>query len=713
MRSLIVTSAVTVLGLGTATLTLAQNAADESSGAESASLEEIVVTAERREENLQKTALSITALTAEDLQAHDDTAIDSALRDVAGVVIQGNANGAYVFIRGVGASQDTAIGGPAVNLNFDGVYQQQTEIPLSSMYDVERVEVLRGPQGTLYGRNATAGSINIITADPTDKTEASGSVGFGNYSLIKTEGMVNVPVSSTLAVRAAMLSERHDGYLQPSGYDDEDNLGGRLKVLYKPNSDVRLLLAGDYLHIGGVGNGGVTSLATHPDDPWYSTAATGKTDLTSWRVYGQLDWNLGFGTLTVLPAHQHFFKFDNNVIIVPATTSSAGEVEERQDTAEVRLASSAGSKLTWVAGVYYLDSHTTLPGGVASQIALPAGPFTFPYLSGNKVSSKAGFAQATFPVTSALRLTGGARYNKDDKTAFDETSATATVPYSGSWSSFTYKAGVELDVAPQSLLYANVSTGFKAGGLDQGFNKYNPEKLRSYSVGSKNRFFDNRFQLNAEAFYYDYKDFQAQYGYRCQNSAACPTITGFANTIVNAGTATLYGIDLETSTQLTSVDRIDLNYSYLHSVFDQLVIVPGTANNAPAGCAATLSCNVLPNQILTNQPLSNAPRNSGSLSYEHRFVLADSSYISLSGDVHYYSSYWTLYRRPPQVPAESLQDDYSKYNAFLGYNAADDRWSLRGYVKNLANKAIVTSAVGPALTLQSPRTYGVTFTARL
>lgn len=199
-----------VIGLGVASLTLAQERNVRNVAAESthgAALEEVIVTAQRREESLQKTPISITAISGADLLAREVTSIDSALRDVPGVVIQGNANGGGVYIRGIGSGQDSAIGGPAVNLNFDGIYQQQPELPMASIYDLERVEVLRGPQGTLYGRNATAGSINIITANPQDHFEAAGTVGLGNYNLLHTEGMVNVPLNDAIAVRAAMSSQ--------------------------------------------------------------------------------------------------------------------------------------------------------------------------------------------------------------------------------------------------------------------------------------------------------------------------------------------------------------------------------------------------------------------------------------------------------------------------------------------------------------------------
>lgn len=282
----------------------AQNEAAPS--AHSTAIAQVVVTAQRRKENLQNAPLSVAVIGGEELAARNVTAIDDALRGIPGVALQGNANGAAIYIRGIGSGQDQATGGPAVNLNVDGLYQHQPNIPLSALYDIERVEVLRGPQGTLYGRNATAGSINIITANPTNRSEAAGSIGIGNFGLLHTEAMVNAPISDTVAVRASMVSARRTGYIHPSGYDDADTIGGRIKALFTPNKDVRLTLGSEYLSIGGVGPGAVDPLATHPDDAWKSSAPTGVIDIKAWRLYGQLDWNLGFATLTVLPAHKNF-----------------------------------------------------------------------------------------------------------------------------------------------------------------------------------------------------------------------------------------------------------------------------------------------------------------------------------------------------------------------------------------------------------------------
>lgn len=676
------------------------------------SIETVVVTAEHRKQNLQKTSISITALSGDVLAEHAITSVDSALRDVAGVVVQGNANGGGVYIRGVGSGQDTAIGGPSVNLNFDGVYQQQPEVPMSSIYDVERIEVLRGPQGTIYGRNANAGSVNIITANPKNKFEASGSIGWGNYNLLHTEAALNVPIGDTVALRAAMSTERHDGYLKPSGYNDADNTGARVKLLFKPDQNLSLLLASEYLHIGGVGLGAVNALSLHPDDPWQSNAPRGQIDITSRRLYGQLDWKLGFGVLTVIPAHQSFKKYDANVIInnPVATTANSQAVDERQDTLEVRLASIGAEPLQWVTGVYYLNSSSRFDVP-PSRIALPATPAVYPYVYGNHAESAAGFAQLTYSVTPALRLIGGLRYTQDKKTALRQASAGAAVTgIDGSWNSTTYKVGAEFDVDRNSMVYANLSTGFKAGGIDQGFFTYKPEQIKALALGSKNRFLGNTLQVNSEAYYYDYSNFQAQYGYRCLNTALCAPVQTYSNRIVNAGTAKLYGAEAEAILRVTQVDRLEANIAYSHSRFDKLVISAGTAAACSVASALPV-CALQPDQVLTNQPLANAPEWSGAFAYEHTFDLPNGGDLVARLGTRLYSPYWTNYRRPPQVSAETYVRAYNKSDFFMTYNAPNSKWRVVGYVKNIENKSVVTTAVATAIELQPPRTYGLTVSA--
>ncbi|HWU03083.1 MAG TPA: TonB-dependent receptor plug domain-containing protein, partial [Novosphingobium sp.] len=201
-------------------------------GAAPVGLGEIVVTAQRRSESLQRAAVSVTALAGDALRSQAKNSVAAAILDVPAVQVQGNTNGAQIYVRGVGSNADSQLGDPAVNLNVDGVYQQETEVPTSLMFDVNRVEVLRGPQGTLYGRNATAGAVNIVTADPVlGQFSGYATLQGGNYSAIHSEAAVNVPVSDKLVVRGAFASDHHDGYLS-NGDNDAAMMAGRLKVLY-------------------------------------------------------------------------------------------------------------------------------------------------------------------------------------------------------------------------------------------------------------------------------------------------------------------------------------------------------------------------------------------------------------------------------------------------------------------------------------------------
>ncbi|HZV09694.1 MAG TPA: TonB-dependent receptor plug domain-containing protein, partial [Novosphingobium sp.] len=174
-------------------------------------LGEIIVTAQHRSESLQKAAVSVTAVSGDLLRASASNSAAAAIANVAAVQIQGNTNGAQIYIRGVGSNADSQLGDPAVNLNVDGVYQQETEVPTSLIFDVNRVEVLRGPQGTLYGRNATAGAVNIVTTDPEPgKLGGYAMLQGGNYAAIHSEAALNLPISADWTARAAFASDKHD-----------------------------------------------------------------------------------------------------------------------------------------------------------------------------------------------------------------------------------------------------------------------------------------------------------------------------------------------------------------------------------------------------------------------------------------------------------------------------------------------------------------------
>jgi iron complex outermembrane receptor protein len=706
--------------------------ADTGAGAH---LEEIVVTAEKYETDVQKTAVSIAVLSGDEVARRGEQQLDQVLAMVGAVKVLQGQDGPTFYIRGVGTGVPSSIGDPEINLNVDGVYQSEPQFSRAGLYDVNRIEVLRGPQGTIYGRNAVAGVVNIVTNDPTFKYEASGSIGGGNYSLIQTQGALNVPLSETVAMRVAVGTENHDGYLS-NGADDANVQSGRVKLLWRATDNLRVLLAADITHQGGEGEGEIqvsappgppAGTAGHPPlvttpaypngtyalgdvfnsaNPWTSPdpgTATRRADF--WSVRAQIDWDMDFGALTVIPAYRRYTYQCLNCW--RSETDQNNFASERQATVEARLASKPNAPVTWLAGVYYLDANNPSFG---DQLGI--GADSFANAAGNQVNefgqtafaskSYAAFGQVTYPLTPWFRLTGGARYTDDKKseTGFisSEVDGVTTVTTgdfgtSKSWNSWTYTAGVEADAAANSMVYAKVSTGYKAGGFYQGAapDSYNPEHLKSYEIGSKNRFLGNRLEINVDAFYYNYHDYQVNYlGF------INPTSAGIFGVLTqNAQGATIYGADIETRYLVTSSDQFDLSIYPLHARFGSMVI--------PGFFGGDYSRNVLPF----------APRLSGNLGFQHSWGLPPGGGLTARIETHLETDTWVTFQESPGT----REPGHSVSNAYLTYNAAGDRWSAAAYVRNLENRAVLANGQGGpvgliAADIAPPRTYGVQLTGR-
>ena len=712
-----------------------ETATDQSADNTPVRLEEVVVTAEKHETSLQKTAASLAVVSGDEATRRGEQQLDQVLASVGAVKVLEGADGPTFYIRGVGTGVPSNIGDPEINLNIDGIYQSEPQFSRAGLYDVSRVEVLRGPQGTLYGRNAVAGVVNIVTNDPTFQYEASGSIGAGNYNTLQTQGALNVPLSETLALRVALGTEYHNGYLS-NGADDTDVQSGRVKLLWHPSDDLRILLAADDTHEGGEGEGevqvapapgppagtpGNPPLVTTPaypngtyalgdsftsGNPYTSPdpgAATRRADF--WSLHGQLDWDLDFGVLTLIPAYRHY---DYQCLSCwRSETDQNIYASERQTTVEARLASKPSAPFTWLAGVYYLSSNNPSFG---QQLGI--GADSFANAVGNQVNevgqtayqtqSYAGFGQATVPLTSWLRLTGGVRYTNDKKseTGFISsevdgvtTVGTGNFTTSKSWDAFTYTAGVEADVTATSMLYAKVSTGYKAGGFFQGAapDSYNPEHLRSYEIGSKNRFLDNRLEINVDGFYYNYRDYQVNYlGFINPTSAGI-----FGILTKNAPGATIYGADIETRYLLTPVDQFDVSVYPLHARFTTLV-VPGIFGGDYSG-------DVLPF----------APKLSGMIGYQHTWSLDAKGGLTARVESHLETDTWVTFQESPGThePGHSIS------NAYLTYDGPNGKWSLSAYVRNLEDRAVLANGQGGPVGLTTadvlpPRTYGFQLMAR-
>ncbi len=321
-----------------------------------------------------------------------------------------------------------------------------------------------------------------------------------------------------------------------------------------------------------------------------------------------------------------------------------------------------------------------------------------------------------------MRATAGARFTYEDKSQLghvycDSTFCPASaagirVPFNGdrTWKNGSWKAGLEYDVAPESMLYATVSTGFKAGGFSPILppNTFGPERLTAYAIGSKNRFFDNRLQVNAEAFYWDYKGQQVSF---LSSGLVAPGVTGSVFVTENIGRSTIKGLDLDVEYLLTDRDRVTARVAYMDAKADDFVYRPASVPFSNCGITgAPPSVRV----DCSGRPLPRAPTWSGSLSYEHTFLLADSGSLIANLSTRFASESWGSITYLP----DHLQGNYTKSDASLTYYPPSDRWSLAVFVNNIENEAVQTMAGTYALmlvnykNLQPPRTYGARFTIK-
>jgi len=698
----------------------------------STGIAEVVVTAQRRSESVQSVPISITALSGDALKNAGATNALTLNSVVPSLEIGNNGDSIEIYIRGIGSNNDTEVGDPAVAFNVDGVYTGRPSGAGGTFFDINRVEVLRGPQGTLYGRNAIGGAVNVISNDPTQKYEADGAVTFGNYSDLNTDGVLNIPITDDFAIRAAFHTDSHSGYLDDKNLadgvtqnaNDAQDAGARLKALYTPTKDLRILFSADYYHAGGVGpsqvpfsiiNQSGNAGRTDPLDTQGSlndTFAGGSVDI---------DYALGPVKLTSLTAYRiNDRNFVEDVDLTDTyTPPEIGTFTSRfhQFSEELRAASNYGSALQWVAGLYYYTEHNSVYFDIQHDISPTEGlRFVQPNV---QESTKAAFGQADYKLTNTLKLTIGLRGTQDDKSRYGATDivndTTETIiadilPNAASISSqkLDWKAVLDWQWRKQNSLYASAGTGYKAGGYDDGSanNTYKPENLLAYEIGSKNRFFDNRAQVNLSAYYYDYQNFQISEVTQLPNSPA-----GALGTVTyNAQKATAEGLELESVFKITSKDKLDLNLTYEHTDFNNFTL-PGSSV-APACPDGFLQPDAQGICVLSGNKLPRAPTFTLSGGYQHVWTFANGGALTASGRVYYSTDYYLF----PINTSLQEQRGYSRTDIFVNYDSPGGRYYVQVFARNLEDNNVAeegsqTNNINFA-SLAPPRTFGVTFGAR-
>lgn len=739
------TASLLAIAVAMPTALWAQAAAPADSAAPPAEtgLADIIVTANRRAENVQKSSVSIDVLSSDALVSGGVSRVADLQNLVPSLSSASSGQNVSTYIRGVGSFSTDANSDSSIAYNINGVFISRPSGVGPVFFDLDRVEVLKGPQGTLYGRNASGGAINLITKRPTSQLSAEGAVDFGNYGAVRVFGAASGPVTDTLGIRIAAQYNKHDGYLT-DGYNDQKDFSARATALWKPAPNISLLVVGEYSQARGQGSGPAfrSSLQANPSDPWTGPSQApqpqaaligpdkiltdGFVHTNIYAVSGELNWDFGGATLTFIPAYRNTkpttLTYQPGFYFAPAETAE-------QQSYELRLGHTS-SQLKWVVGAYYFKEDQT------QDYTLLARPIQQNHIvSELGTNSYAFFGEATYSVTDALRLIGGLRYSNDKKS--QDGVSTGLLPTLSVTSNYgrrkddnvSFRVGGEFDLAPQNMLFATVSTGYKAGGFFPSvvfpYNTYKPEKLTAYTIGSRNRFFENRLQVNLEGFYWKYHNKQERFLGVLPSGG-----TGLETT--NAGAATLYGADLDIVAKLgTGILRV--SGEYLHTRYDSFSYTVANAGPlAPLGysslatsCAIgalTVVAPTLSTQSIdcAGKPLPHAPKWTGSVSFEQPFVLGPDTRLTPGASVKFASS---MYLSPDFI---STGRDNGYATLDLTLTLEHRNFSITGWARNLTNEAIYSGgfrypfsfhepAGDPTLfyaDIRPPRTYGVTLKAR-
>jgi iron complex outermembrane recepter protein len=733
----------------------AQDAAPESASAsdEGAGDVDILVTAQRRTQDLQDVAIAVDVVSGDQLVAAGVSDPQNLQKLVPALVTHagGAGSGTNFYIRGVGTSGSNAYAENPIAFHYDGFYISRPTAVAGYFYDLSRIEVLKGPQGTLWGRNATGGAINVIPNRPElDGFSANALFGLSNYNGRQIAGMVNLPISDSLGVRIAGQVIDRDGYLS-DGYDDEVGQAVRAQLLYEVSPDWTLTLGADYFHQGGKGTGAVMLPFYDPEHPWVGGAdpraqefyrtfsaataagvaarttlppqADGFNDNEYWGFSGTLDGQIGDGALTLAASYR-----PSTVNYLSYVQGFGGRsIEENDESSiELRYASGDSGPLQYVAGLFYYRANQLIDQEFFHG---PARPSTTQDSDVN-VESYAAFGQATFSLTDTFRLVAGLRYShetRDQDTRLitgRNTSATpivSTVVGETNFEKVTWRGGIEFDASPDSLIYANVGTGFKSGGLYAGLGDatYGPENLIAYTIGAKNRFFDNMLTLNFELFHWEYDDQQLSYQGPVQTAPGVYTSAGLTG---NVGSSTMNGVDLDVIFRPSRRDTFTANVQYLDASYGNFSYLALSATTPTQNCPSTLSSTqpATGTQRIwvvdcSGKPALNAPKWSATVGYEHVFNLSDELDLTIGVRSQIQSGRFMRNGYRPQ----EYQDSFTMSDALISIGAPDESWTLSGFVNNIENAAVFNGSVQRTFVtgvfynhLRPPRTYGVRVSGR-
>ena len=710
-----------------------------------AAVQEVIVTATRREEAIQNVPLSVTALTAKEVAADRVQTFADAFQKVPGTTflpIKGSSQ-STPRIRGQSANNESPALDVPIGMFIDELYYGGPASYSADFFDIEQIAVLKGPQGTTFGRNVVGGAIQVTSQRPVMGSN-SGQVGVtvGNYDAFETRGFVNGSLGENLAGRLAFSVKQRDGYDYNATTDthinDEKVWSVRGSIRAQPREGLDILAIVSHTHQDNYGDApkfvgpkNLTLLSTQSDDPHtVYLDENGINRRNIWAAVVNVGVDTPLGEVRSITGY-HWLKglWRNDVdtrpqpIFWPADNFN----KESSLSQEFRLVSPSGKTLEYVVGVYGAVDHaykfldlrangcdTTLFFNLLNT-AGGAPCLRTPSLNqGVHVTSVAPYGEVTWNVNDALALTVGGRYSyirkKGNTNHFQSSYAYGAgfmARFDKSWTAFTPRAVLEFRPRENSLLFASVSKGFTSGGFSESViskalaeTPLKPEKSTSYEIGSKNQFFDKRLTVNLDAYLARTKDLQTK------------NFVGSFFIETNAGEVEVKGVEVEVSAQINPDLLVGVNYAYTDAKYKEF-----------RDCTAT-------HTDCTGNPLAYVPKNDVLIYAQYNRELGNGGLIEVRGDIKFADAVNTEQTNTVNLYAEPLTKKDGILNGSITYRPKQGNWDVQVWGKNLLNKdyaVFVSNYFFFAITKAEfaagfndvsrtlfgpPRTYGVTLNYR-
>ena len=668
---------------------------------EQSGLADIIVTAQRRSENLQKVPVAVSAVSSAQLAQAGITDLQALRVVVPGLTFSSIQQNVQPRLRGIGSSTAGPGIEPGVAVYVDGVYYASSTGALFSFNNVEQISVLKGPQGTLFGRNAVAGLVQVTTRDPSQTATLEANLGYGNYQTLTGSFYASGGLAKNLAADIAFVGKTMgDGYgrnltLNRDTKRTNHDINLRSKFLWTPGPDTKIALSMDYTNLKGTQGtnrlepGSTPAAGTGPNfkgPVWDVTAdVEGFNNNENGGVSLKVDQKIGTLSFLSLTAYRRL-QYENALDLDFTATPAQGirqSQHDRQFSQEFQLQSGAGGPFKWTLGLFYFDANAVSDPLIVNLYGAFVSPF-FPLnqvvtIGGQKTRSIAGYGQASYTFASGTTITAGGRYTSEKRTA--DTSQTlnlaggipSIVPpstrQSDTFRKPTFRLSIDQQIGDQTLVYASVNRGFKSGGFNAqqlSGAEFKPEVLDAYEAGLKTSLFDRRATFNTSFFYYDYRNIQIQ-NINPDGSLG----------ILNGAKARAYGVDLDVAARVTPALQLTLGAEWLNTKF---LDFPGAQISTTAGGTPTTLGSASGNRL----PL--ASKLTGSFGANYTFDLAGGAKLVASGTASYNSGWFT-------EPDNAVrQGRFAQVNGRLKRMSASDRFSVAAWTENLTNTKVRSNA---------------------